>query len=440
VLDLGGNTLTAQGGGILFSQATDNVDFSIINGSIKGPSGGGDLYLTHANYAGTNRTVTYAAPIVDNGGATRVVFTSGQIEAAGVGNSNLNAVNTNTGGSVFNSGNYVLGATGALGTGGLTVNQAILTQLAGGVIPSTNALTMGGSSLVNLVGSNSLAGITFNNLGGAAPTVNPTGTLTLTGGVTVSTVNAGNPAVIGTGTIDLNGVGSFAMNVGAAVINGVDVAPWQSALTITSLIQNGGIAKSGAGMLQLSNAASTFAGGINVTTGGLIIGASSFGPNLGDPLTSGPLGIGAVTMAANTTLVSTGAFSVTNDFTFLGDTVFNGINNLTLNGNTTLPTLWNAQVTAPQMTVTIGNVVGSLPTDVTNKTGLGTLVLGNYAGTLNIGGGLALIGDGNTLGTIESVSLGSAINITTDTSITVNRSGGAPNARNKTIQEASFHR
>ena len=438
VLDLGGNTLTAQGGGILFSQATDNVDFSIINGSIKGPSGGGDLYLTHANYAGTNRTVTYGAPIVDNGGATRVVFTSGQIEAAGVGNSNLNAVNTNTGGSVFNSGNYVLGATGALGTGGLTVNQAILTQLAGGVIPSTNALTMGGSSLVNLVGSNSLAGITFNNLGGAAPTVNPTGTLTLTGGVTVSTVNAGNPAVIGTGTIDLNGVGSFAMNVGAAVINGVDVAPWQSALTITSLIQNGGIAKSGAGMLQLSNAASTFAGGINVTTGGLIIGASSFGPNLGDPLTSGPLGIGAVTMAANTTLVSTGAFSVTNDFTFLGDTVFNGINNLTLNGNTTLPTLWNAQVTAPQMTVTIGNVVGSLPTDVTNKTGLGTLVLGNYAGTLNIGGGLALIGDGNTLGTIESVSLGSAINITTDTSITVNRSGGAPNARNKTIQEASF--
>lgn len=439
VLDLGGNTLTVQGGGILFGQATDNVDFSIQNGTITGPSGGGDFYLTHANFAGTNRTVTLNAPITDNGGASRVIFTSGQIEAAGVGNTNLNAVSTNTGGTVINSGNIVLGATGALGTGGLAVNQGIFTQTLGGVIPSTNMLTMGGGSLVILANqANTLAGITFNNLGGAAPTVTPTGTLTLTSGITVNTINAGGIAVIGAGNLDLNNAGSFAINVGATVVNGVDIAPWQAGLNISSLIQNGGITKSGNGLLQLSNAISTFSGGINVTSGGLVIGASSTGANLLDPVSVGPLGTGAVTMAGGTTLVSTGAFAVANDFTFLGDTVLNGTSSLTLNGNTTLPTTWNVAVTAPNVIFTIGNVVGSVVTDEVNKSGLGQLVLGNYNGTINIAGGLILSADGNTLGTPESLSLGGGIALTDDTQITVNKSGGAPNARNKTLQKTTL--
>jgi len=108
---------------------------------------------------------------VNNGtGAVRLILTSGQIEAAGVGNTTLNAVNTNTGGTVINSGNIIIGATGALGTGGVTVNQAILTQHLGGVIPSSNVLTLGGGSLVNLASqANTLAGITVNNLGLQGP-------------------------------------------------------------------------------------------------------------------------------------------------------------------------------------------------------------------------------------------------------------------------------
>ena len=433
ILDLGGNTLTLQGGGLLLSQGTDNIDFSITNGTLT--SGllniASDFYITHANFGGTNRTVTLNSAVANNGtGAVRLVFTSGQVEAAGVGNTTLNAVNTNTGGTIINSGNIVLGATGALGTGGITINQGSLTQLLGGMLPSTNALTMGGASTLTLANqANTLAGITFNNMGGAAPTVTPTGTLTLTSGITVNTMNAGAVATIGAGTLDLNGAGAFAMNVGATVVNGVDVAPWQAGLNITSLIQNGGITKTGAGLLQLSNGLSTFAGGINVTSGGLVIGASSTGP------ISGPLGAGTVTMAANTTLVSTGNFSVNNDFVFLGDTVFNGTQNLTLNGLTTLPSVWNATVTAPQMTVTISDASGSLATDVVNKSGLGTLNIGSYNGTINAAGGLVFLADGNTVATVESVALGSTINLTADTAITVNRSGAAPNARNKTIQQ-----
>ncbi|WP_395736830.1 autotransporter-associated beta strand repeat-containing protein [Prosthecobacter sp.] len=442
VLDLGGYNLTLKGGGLLLAQATDNVDITIQNGRLTSgvANTASDFYITHANFAGTNRTITLNAPVVDNGtGAVRLIFTSGQVEAAGVGNTTINAVNTNTGGTILNSGNIILGATGALGTGGLTVNQAILTQNAGGVIPSSNVLTLGGSSLVNLAAqANTLAGININNLGGAAPTINPTGVLTLTGGISVSTMNPGNAAVIGTGTIDLNGAGSYGVNLGAAIINGVNVAPWQASLNITALIQNGGINKTGSGLLQLSNNLSTFAGGLNVAAGGLIIGASSFGPNLGDTLTSGPLGTGMVTMAANTSLLASGAFSVTNDFTFLGDTVFNGTNSLSLNGSTTLPSIWNVTVTAPQMTVTIGNVVNSIATDVVNKSGLGTLTLGNYNGTINIAGGLIFLADGNTLGTVETIALGGNVNLTADTAITVNRSGGAPFARNKTLQKVNL--
>ncbi|WP_395748858.1 autotransporter-associated beta strand repeat-containing protein [Prosthecobacter sp.] len=442
ILDLGGFTLAMKGGGLLLAQGTDNVDFTIRNGSLTSGAVNvaSDFYITHANFGGTNRTITLNAPVVDNGtGAVRLIFTSGQIEGAGVGNTTINAVNTNTGGTILNSGNIILGATGALGTGGLTVNQAILTQTAGSVIPASNVLTLGGGSLVNLASqANTLAGITVNNLGGAAPTVNPTGVLTLTGGINVSTVNAGNAAVIGTGTLDLNGAGSYAVNLGAAIINGVNVAPWQASLNINALIQNGGITKTGDGLLQLSSNLSTFSGGVNVMAGGLIIGASSVGSNLGDTLTSGPLGTGAVTMAANTSLLASGAFSVINDFTFMGDTVFNGTNSLTLNGNTTLPSTWNVTVTAPQMTVSIGNVINSLSTDVVNKSGLGTLILGNYNGTINIAGGLIFLADGNTLGTVETISLGGNVTLTADTAVTVNRSGGAPFARNKVLQKVNL--
>ncbi|GEP44951.1 autotransporter-associated beta strand repeat-containing protein [Brevifollis gellanilyticus] len=443
VLNLGGNTLILQGGGLLMAQGTDNIDHSITNGNLtsgtlNNPS---DFFIHHANLGGAGRTVTIGAAITNNGtGAVRTIFGSGQLgETVATGAVTLNGTNTYTGGTVINSGAITLGATGTLGSGGLTVKNGIFTQTAGGVIPS-QALTLGGGASVTLAGNNSLTTLTIDNNGGSAPTVNPTGILTLTGagGITVTTSSPGTIATIGTGTLDLNANATYPISIGAAVVNGVDTAPWQAGFNISALLQNGGIVKSGPGLLQLSNASSTFAGGVNVSAGGLVIGASSIGANLGDALISGPLGTGTVTMAANTTLVSTGAFAVTNDFVFQGNTTFNGTNNLTLNGNTILPSTWNATVTAPQTIVTIGNVINSLASDVINKGGLGTLNVGNYNGTINIAGGLIFSADGNQLGTPQSLALGGNLNLTADTAITVNRSGGAPNARNKTLQKVNL--
>ncbi|NBS01305.1 MAG: hypothetical protein EBS72_03980, partial [Rhizobiales bacterium] len=439
ILDLNTKTLTLKSGGLLISQATDSMDFSITNGFITSGvvNSASDLFLIHANYGGTNRTATINAIIKDNGtGALRLILSSGQVEAAGVGNTTLGGVNTYTGGTVLNAGNYVIGAAGALGTGGITVSGGSLTQTAGGAIPS-QALTMMGNSLVTLAGNNSLTGITFTNNGGSAPTVTPTGTLTLTGGITATTSNAGTISTIGTGNLDLNGAAAFAISVGATLVNGVDIAPWQAGLEISSVIQNGGITKTGAGLLKLSGA-STFTGGVTISAGGLVLGASSSGNLLNDTVTSGPLGTGRLTLAANTTMAATAAYTVANNVTFLGDFTFNGTNNITLNGTTTLPAAWNVAITAPQMTVTIGDASGSTETDTILKSGLGILTVGSYNGTISAAGGLVYSGDGNLLGTPEADSLGGNTVLMGDLSLTVNRSGSGPNARNKTLQKVNL--
>lgn len=443
ILDLGANTLRVQGGGMIIAVNTNNSSMTINNGTITSGTVGAasDFYLHVTPYDNNTRTTVIGAAIADNApgtGPVRLIVSLPDNNAAST--LTLSGTNTYTGGTIINQGPVVLGATGTLGTGGITVNgPGSLTQTLAGVIPSSNTLTLGGSSTVTLANqANSLAGLVINNLGGSAPTLTPTGTLTLTGGTTVSTVNAGAVATIGTGTLDLNAAGAYSINVGATVVNGQDVAPWQAGLIINSVIQNGGISKSGAGVLQLGGA-STFAGGVNVTAGGLIIGSDTNSLLLNDLVVTGPVGTGTLTMGANTTLLAGGAArTITNNVTFLGDSVFNGTNNLTLNGTTTLPSIWNATVTAPQMTVTIGDATPSIVTDEINKSGLGTLVVGNYAGTINATGGLLFTGDGNTLSTLQSIALGGALVIAGDTALTVNRSGGAPNARNKTLQKASL--
>ena len=434
-LDLGGNTLTIQGGALVFGQGTDNVNFAITNGNLTGPTGGGDLYIHHLNYSGTNRTVSIDAAITDNGGPVRVIKNSGDTGASVM---TWNGTNTYTGGTVLNMGTLTLGATSTLGTGGITVYQATLNQTAGAVIPA-QALTLSGPGTVTLAGNNTLTGISIINSGGGTPTITPTGILTLTGGITSTSVNAGAIATIGTGTLDLNGAGAFSINVGAVTVNGQAVAPWQGDLIINSTIQNGGITKSGTGNLQLGGQ-STFAGGVTITSGGLVLASDTNSILLNDPVVTGPVGTGTLTLsgAVTTVVASGGARTITNNVVITGDTIFAGTNSITFNGDTTLPTTWNANVVAPNVVVTIGNVIGSLGTDEVNKSGLGTLSLGNYNGTINIAGGLIFLADGNTLGTVENVALGGDVVLTADTAITVNRSGAAPNARNKVLQKVNL--
>ncbi len=440
----GADTLNLSAGGMLKSgNFTGNIGATPGSGNLTAGgatatgSGVADFYF-HLN---SNAVTTVNASIVNNAASGDAVrFVPALYNAATL--SLASSTNSYTGGTVVTGGAFTgtlnIAATGNLPAGGLTISGATVSQTVGGVI-APQAVTLNGAGVLTLANqANTLASLTFNNNGGAAPTVTPTGTLTLTGPITSSSGNVGSVATIGAGNLNLNANNSFAVVVNPTLVNGGDVAPWQSGLTINAVVENGGITKTGAGVLQLGGQ-STFAGGVNLQSGGLIIAASS-SPALGGPITSGPLGTGSLTVAANTSLLAgAAAQAVANPVSFLGDVTFNGTNNLTFNGAATIPAIWNVVVTAPQMTVSLANVTGSNATDVVTKAGLGVLQLGNFAGTLQSSGGLVLLGDGNGLGTFEQISLGGALNLSAGaTSLTVNHSAAAVNAFNKTLQKSDL--
>ena len=232
------------------------------------------------------------------------------------------------------------------------------------------------------------------------------------------------------------------MDVGAVSVAGRDVAPLTATLIVNSVIQNGGIAKSGSGLLQLGGQ-NTFTGGVNATAGGLVIGASTVAISGGF---TGPFGTGTVSMASGTRLLAASAgLSVQNAFTFgesspgVGSIVFGGLNNFNLTGSSTIPsTLWNVEVTAPQTTVSITDVLGDSGTSSIFKTGLGTLNVGGFDGDISATGGLSISADGNGRGTVENVAQAANLTVLGDLSVTVNRSGSAPFARNKVIQRGTL--
>ncbi|TCO93623.1 autotransporter-associated beta strand protein, partial [Chthoniobacter flavus] len=442
------DTLNLTSGGFLKNGANTSLIGSAVGngmitagGTVATGTGTAQLIFQQTGAA----TTTMNSAIVDNaatGDAVRLVYTS-----YNTGVLSLAGVNTYSGGTVVNgwtggsSGSLQIASGGVLPGGGLTINGGTVIQQTGGVITS-QAVTINGAGTLTLAGNNTLTSLTFNNNGGGASTVTPTGVLTLTGSITSSPSNVGGIATIGTGTLDLNGSNTFSIVVNPTLVNTVDVAPWQAGLIINSVIQNGGIVKTGSGVLQLGGQ-STFTGGVTISQGGLLLAADSTPPGSG-PVTSGPLGTGTLTMASGTSLISNVAVrNIANDIVFQGNTTFNGTTNgaaaiLNLNGNTTLPSTWNATITAPQLTVNIANVIGSTISDVINKSGLGVLNVGNYLGTLQISGGLVISGDGNTLGTAENVNLGGPISITGNTAIAINHSGGAITALNKTLQKSGL--
>jgi autotransporter-associated beta strand protein len=167
----------------------------------------------------------------------------------------------------------------------------------GAFIPE-QSMQLNGSATVYLTGANRLTSLVFENGGGNGMNLFNTGVLTLTSGITATSTNAVNTANIATGTLDLNAAAAFPVSIGAISIGGRDVAPWVASLVINAFVQNGGITKSGNGLLQFG-AQNTFSGGVNVTGGGLIVGANT------TPISgtfTGPFGNGTVSMATGTRL------------------------------------------------------------------------------------------------------------------------------------------
>jgi len=230
--DAAGDTLNLAAGGLLKSGNTANVLGSFgaegqLTAGGAAPSGPQDLFIYN-----NQNFFTINSKIIDNpaGGGTAVRLVAG---SANGGTISLTNANTYTGGTVFNgqqTGNAgTLELFGDFGTvvipaGGITLNYANLTMVGNeGQIDPSNTITLNGSGTVTLVGPNTLAGLVFNNIGGAdTPTVNTDEELTLPGGasIQVTSSNVTTTATIN-GILDYTGAASApTIQVDPITVNG----------------------------------------------------------------------------------------------------------------------------------------------------------------------------------------------------------------------------
>jgi fibronectin-binding autotransporter adhesin len=417
-LDIGGQTLTLTSGGLLFVGAND---YAINNGNLKSNTATNSDLIVHQHGAGVltinsviangvgastltksgdgvlvlGGTNTYTGQTFVNGGTLSIVSNS-QLGAVATGatlNLNGGTLALATSGSVAlnNSGSNSRAVTVGGAGGGFDVAQSGTLNITG-VISAQGQLTKSGSGtltlsadnfvygglridegIVNLNSSNALtaysnpsygdnaaaASLTFG--AGAAPTLQLNGRSTSV----LSLVSANTSAVV---------ENTHASTAGTiTVYNGADN-------TFAGILRNGSggalaLAKTGGGMLTLSNTSNSFSGGVTIFNG-ILSG------------TQGALGSGTITLA-NGTLRASGSFS-------------NAIASTAGVSGAAVSYVNNTIDTSTGDATFSGVLSGS---GAVMKTGSGLLVLSNAANTFT--GSLA-----STSGTVSFASLASTAALT----------------------------
>ena len=234
---------------------------------------------------------------------TAAVQGAGTLRKSGLGTMDLTRGNSYSGGTVVNAGILKLTATGAAGSGLITIN--------GGTVEiATNAFNVLSSS-VNPVTIGAGGTLLANNTSDNAHNL---GALTLNGGTLASngvTSGFGNFALrnVTTGgsarsTIEST---SIAIAAGANTFTVNDAVAGTDLLVSAAVLASGtsGIAKAGAGTMELTGT-NTYTGGTTISAGTLIAGNAS------------ALGTAGVSIAAGGTLLTPAGVSVSNTRTLAG--------------------------------------------------------------------------------------------------------------------------
>ena len=382
------DTLNVVSGGILKNgAAVTSIGNVIGNGQIT--AGGTGSGLVPLYLYGNPGTLTVNSSIVNNASSGTVELVATVLQGGLLVLANTNGY---TGGTVVNgwlgsAGTVNVGAAGSLPAGGLTINDATVSQAVAGNIAS-QLVTLNGDAILALTGNNSLTGIAFNNNGGVvAPTVTTGGILTLSGtGLTASSNNPGTTAAL-SGTVSYNS-SPATITVNPITVNGQSAAPWAATLNVSGVLTNAaGLTVAGGGNLELGGQ-STYAGGTMVNTlTGLMINGSSTPATVGSTVTSGPVGIGTLSLSNSAVLLAASAGTLANSVVLNGNMTFNGVTAATLNGTMSLTTASTITVSAPQATLTVGGVISDNGNGLT-KSGYGGLTLTNTAN--NFSGGLTV--------------------------------------------------
>ncbi len=357
----GGNLGTAPG-----AYVTDQISLN-----------GGALQVTASGNITANRGVTLGA----SGGTftipTGVIYTNtpvitgaGSLTKTDVGTLTLPVANSYIGGTVISNGTLVALNASSLGTGSATLAGGTLSFPAATTIANSVAVTADSTLTFATTGSSAvvLNGTGFTGVSGRTLTVTPTGASTTGTRVRI------NSGMTNTLTFDanlvLNGTFTFATynNDGDQTYNGVI---------------------SGAGTLGrrsplAGTAGRTILNGNNTFTGGTVIadGAIGFGiDSTGIPVTSGPVGTGAISLENNAGTLhrfyaSGGVRTVGNNITWPAganqDLTIEGANALTLNGTMDLGAATRTLAINNSANTVFGGVIanGGLV-----KTGAGVLLL-----------------------------------------------------------------
>ena len=394
VVQLGGGTLAADAAPVTLTNA---VSFSA-------DSTASDITFNGPTTLQGNRTLTVNTGTVTFGGVVSGDVTTNAFSKLGAGTLVLNgaAANTYTGTTFVFGGTLELGktagvnalASGSIGVGdnvGIdTLRLLASDQIADAATVNPSGIDGGNLGVFDLNGfSETIANL---NMTGGFVTMGG-GTLTITG--TASAPGAAADSVISGGTLNLGGgTRPFVIGDGAAA-NDLDVS---------ATVSNGGINKSGAGTLRLTNA-NAYSGGTTLTAGTLAVGGNT------------ALGTGTVTLNGGTLTADGGTRTLANPISLSGTATIGGSNIFLFTGPVTI-TSGSALVVA-NLTDSISGVLGgSAPL---SKQGTGTLFLtGSSANTFS-----------NTL-TVEEGQL--ALNKTSGNAVTasltiVNNFPGTPEVR-----------
>jgi autotransporter-associated beta strand protein len=361
--------------------------------------------------------------ILDTGGNT-VTFSnaigsssSSGLGKTGTGTLNLNGINTYTGATDVYAGTLVLGAANAStsvrvgnGTSGGGAAGAILRLGASNVLSSNVPIIVDGQGVntLDLNGFNQTIGHLSlgSNNGGSSGTVSGSGssTLTLTDGVTSEAHNqSGNTSgSITVPFLNLNGVTQNLSIFGYTNST-------RGALAISSVIQNGGINRTGsvAGIVSLSNA-NTFSGATTISVGVLRLDNSLALQNSPFDTTASVTGGADNGLRLNTgiTSVTLGGLNGNKSFAATGGIFSTTSNNY---ASVTALTLNPALGASPSYSGIIANGASGM---TLTKTGAGTQILSNnntYTGGTNVNAGTLL--------------LSGAFNMPTTGTLTVNAGG-----------------
>ena len=398
------NGIVTSSGAIGGWATVSGTDWATLSGSniVAVSSAGG--YINDAWASGSNTTVTASsAP------ASGSVTNSLRFAASGANTVTLSGTNTLTSGGILVTGNVGNNLSGiAAGTlqgaagqdlvviqnntsNGLTISSAIQDN------GSATGLTKTGAGTLTLTGSNSFSGTTILAVGtlqvgsnsalGSGTVVLNAGTV-LSDGSTARTLS--NPIVFGAdiplGNATNNGALTFNGNVNLG--GATRALAVNSAVTLAGAVSNGGLTKTGVGMLTLSGS-NSYTGATTVSAGILAAASANSLPNYNVA--------GKLTIASSGTLAL--GYGGPNDWTSSQlDSLLSGA----------------ALAAGAGLALDTTNLSGTYGSNIANavsltKLGVNTLTLAgsnSYTGATNINGGTLSLGSANALPAAGNIVFG----------------------------------